>query len=267
MDSIPAKSSQRGNVYIWMGLGGVVVAIAAYIAFLQFKPTYVALKPTRGPIVEAVYGLGTVTARRQFSHKLAVAETLTKAHVAEGEAVKSGQMLVQFSGGTSVKAPFAGIVTAFPFHEGENVFPQVSIVTIEDLTDRYIKVSLEQQSAMRVRVGQKARISFEMIRGEHFSGEVTHVYPSEGRFYIHVASDAIPPSILPGMTGDIAIEIGRRDNALLIPVLGISAGKVLVKRDGKRMKIDVKVGNIDSQFAEVVGGELQQDDEILVRNN
>lgn len=67
------------------------------------------------------------------------------------------------------------------------------------------------------------------------------------------------------MTADVAIEIGRKEKALLIPLLGVTDGRVKIIRDGKRKTIKLKVGGVDGNWAEVLEGDLKVSDQVIIR--
>lgn len=220
--------------------------------------------PHRGAIVEAVYGLGTIVSHKVFDLKLGITSTIRTLHVKEGDFVAANAPLIEFSEGNTVKAPFAGTVTQLPFQTGENVFPQTTILQLIDLKDRYVLVSLEQQGAMRVKPGQKAALSFESLRDQTYGGTVRTVYPNAGEFLVAIDSPQLPDDILPDMTADVAIEIARKDDALLVPVQAVSSGRISVLKDGKAVKRKVTLGLVDGPWAEIVSGDLDVDDQIIV---
>lgn len=220
--------------------------------------------PHRGTIVEAVYGLGTIVSHKVFDLKLGITSTIRTLHVKEGDFVAINASLIEFSEGNTVKAPFAGTVTQLPFQTGENVFPQTTILQLIDLKDRYVLVSLEQQGAMRVKPGQKAALSFESLRNQTYGGTVRTVYPNAGEFLVAIDSPQLPDDILPDMTADVAIEIARKDDALLVPVQAVSSGRISVFKDGKAVKRKVTLGLVDGPWAEIVSGDLNVNDQIIV---
>ena len=100
------------------------------------------LTPTS--IVQSVYGIGTVTATHSFQLKLGVTGSVVDLYVKEGDSVKKGERLVNIDQ-VVYRAPFAGTVTSLPYKIGENVFAQLPILSLVNLLDRYLVVSLEQQ--------------------------------------------------------------------------------------------------------------------------
>lgn len=220
----------------------------------------------KGPISESVYGIGTVTATKSYQLKLGVTATIRKLDVREGDRVRRGQTLVEVDGPVALPAPFDGTVVYLPVKIGETVFPQSVILSLADLRDRYIVVSLEQRGAIRVRQDQKARISFDGMRSETFSGTVRAVYSNENNFLVRIDVDDLPPQVLPGMTADVAIGISEPREALLLPVAAIEGGKVFVDRGrGGPRAVEVKTGIVDGAEAEVVSGELRAGDRVYLR--
>ncbi len=220
----------------------------------------------RGPVLESVYGIGTVTASKSYQVKLGVTSTVRKLYVKEGDPVKRGQPLVELEGTVSVAAPFDGTVTYLPVKIGENVFAQSVILSLADLKDRYIVVSLEQRAVLRVRQGQKARISFESMRGESFEGAVQSVYSHENNFLVRIGVANLPPQILPGMTADVAIGIAEIPDALLAPLAAIEEGKVWVKRgSGRAQAVEIKIGIVDGETVQIVSGGVQEGDRLLIK--
>lgn len=242
----------------------VVIVIGFSSTFLFENEKRV--EPRTGPIIEAVYGLGTVVSRKIFHLKIGVISSISKLYVKEGDLVKSGTLLADLEGNV-FRAPFTGTITSLPFKVSESVFPQVPIMTMEDMKDLYIVVSLEQQAALRVKKDQNARVIFESLRGQKFIGKVRTIFPSEGQFIVHIDMDNLPPEILPGMTADVAIEIGKKENALLIPLGSISGGKVHLVRDGHTKKVEVQIGIVDGEWAEVVSGDVKPTDKIIPGKN
>ena len=75
----------------------------------------------------------------------------------------------------------------------------------------------------------------------------------------------LPKQILPGMTTDIAIEIAKKESALLIPVRAVLLGSVLIDRNGQRQKISVRLGIMDQEWAEVLSDTIKPTDFILIK--
>lgn len=250
---------------IWFLLLFILLVAGAFFLAEGLRNQYSFVSPKRGLIVEAIYGLGRVKTHRKYEVKIGVMSKIVNTYVDEGAKAKKGDKLVKFSDFETVTAPFDGTVTKLNFREPEMVFPNTIVLTLEDLRNRYIEVSLEQEGALRVRPGQDAKVLFESIRGFSYKGEVETVFPKEEEFLVHIEIPELTPNILPGMTADVTIDVARDENALLIPVESVSNGTALIRRDGKKLKVPVRIGSVDGNWAQVLDGDIRPGDEALVK--
>ncbi len=220
--------------------------------------------PEIGDVVEAVYGLGTVESEETFHARSAIVSSVQEFYVTEGQDVKKGDLLFKTDQGSVTRAPFSGRVTEIPVSPGENLFPQTMILTLVNLERLFLSVSLEQQGTMRIRPGLKAEISFEFFRNKKLKGTITTIYPRKEQFIAKVKIDEWPAGVLPAMTADVAFEIARKTNVLLVPSKALANGFISIKRDGKKQKLPVEIGLVDLEKAEIITPELKLTDEIIL---
>jgi multidrug efflux pump subunit AcrA (membrane-fusion protein) len=243
----------------------VVVLLSILTIYTVQKNKIEYVKPRNGEIIEAIYGLGKVKTDHFYEVKLGVSSTVIKVFVKEGVFVKKGDLLIRLEDGVDFYAPFAGTITEVNVSDRQIVFPQQAILRLEDFLSKYIEVSLEQQGALRVKPGQSVKVVFESIRGDVQQGRVSTIFSRNDEFLAHILVPGLSENILPGMTADIAIEIDRKANALLIPLMSINNGRVVIERDGKKMPLLLKIGSIDGNWAEVTEGDLKITDLIVVK--
>jgi hypothetical protein len=124
---------------------------------------------------------------------------------------------------------------------------------------------LEQQSILRIKKDQDVFISFESLRNEKYQGQVYSIYPRDNQFIVRIELKNWPTGVLPGMTADVAILVGKKNNVLLLPLRSIVAGQVIRIRNGKKEKIPIKLGVIDGEWGEVTSENILSDDELLTR--
>lgn len=220
----------------------------------------------RGNIIDAVYGIGTVTAKRRLSFNPLVGNTLKEMYVREGDKVAKGTPLVKTEDGNKILAPFDGVANYLPYRQGENIYATTPMLVFTDMKDLYVIVSLEQQGALKVKVGQTAKLSFDSLREETYEGKVSAVYSYGSNFLARVDEIQLPDTILPDMTCDVAIVVGTHENVLLLPIVAFENGKVWVKR-GRNLPraIPVKLGINDGVHAEVLEGDLKPGDHVMIR--
>lgn len=218
-----------------------------------------------GNIVDAVYGIGTVTAARSYSIKPGVVTSISSVYVKEGDYVRKGDRLIKIDDNL-YRAPFDGVINFLPFKISENVFAQVPVLVITDLMNRYLVVSLEQQGALRVNVGQRAKVSFDSLRSQSYDGTVEAIYSYNGNFLARIKVDDLPKQILPDMTADVGIIVREIKNVLLVPTLALEGNSVWVKKNrGLPTQEIVKLGIVDGVMAEIVSGNIGKGDRLIVR--
>jgi hypothetical protein len=88
------------------------------------------------------------------------------------------------------------------------------------------------------------------------------LYSEEDVFKVRIRVESWPNSILPGMTGDVAIIIRENSDALLIPLRAISDNTVQVKTWYGSKTVPVQMGIIDGDVGEVVSGHLSVGDRL-----
>jgi multidrug efflux pump subunit AcrA (membrane-fusion protein) len=253
---------KTGSGRIFTGAALLVGALA--FASFQSRAKEQIVPVRRSTFTEAVYGLGTIKANRVFSLRVGVPSRIRKLYVRAGDEVGQGMPLAEFDEMMPVRAPFSGTISALNFNAEEIVFPQANVMTVVDSKDRYLLVSLEEQGAIRVRKGQRVRASFEGWRRERFLCEAVGLYPEEGQFQMRAHCNDLPPQILPGMTADVLIEVGKRPNVIQIPASALRNGKVKLIRGSNDLEVGVSLGAIEGGWAEVASGDVREGDRVRV---
>ncbi len=257
------KKSDRIHLIIYSSLA-LIAVVSGLVYFLFVRSISHQVKPRVGSVIEAVYGIGTVTVRQSFQLKLGVTLTIRHLYVKEGDRVNKGDLLVAFDDNPAFVAPFTGVLTSLPFKEGETVFQQLPILILEDMSNPYVVVSLEQTGVMRVKPGQSVKLSFESIRNQPLLGKVGSIYPKEGQFFVNIEVVEMPSGILKGMTADVAIEVANKENVLLVPMVAFDRGKLTVIRNGLPQKITVKIGAMNGLEAEVLDQSISTNETIVL---
>ena len=220
--------------------------------------------PTQGEIVEAVYGLGTVESDEVYNARSGLQVTVREFYVVEGQDVKKDQKLFALDQGVVFSSPFSGRVTSIPTHVRENISPQALILSVVNLEKLYLSVALEQQAAMKIRRGLSTEISFVFFRNRKIQGVIDSFYPKDNEFIAKVKFLKIPDGILPGMTADVAFEVARKKDAILVPASTVSNGHLVLIKNKKRVRIEVELGLADLEKVEILSPKIALDDEIAL---
>jgi multidrug efflux pump subunit AcrA (membrane-fusion protein) len=243
-------------------IGGIV----ATRAYLRSSAGKLSDPVKRGDIIEAVYGIGTVTATNRISFNTMVGATFSQIYVREGDRVTKGMPMIRTDNGNILRAPFNGVANYFPYHLGENALVSSPMLIITDMSDRYVVVTMEQQGALQVKVGQVAKLSFDSLRKATFDGKVAAVYSYANNFLARIDAVALPIAVLPDMTCDVAIVIDVHKHVLVVPITAFESGGVWVKRgNALARKVSVEVGINDGVFIEIMKGDVQEGDRVMIR--
>jgi len=169
-------------------------------------------------------------------------------------------------------APFDGIVAAVNYSVGDSSGSSTA-VTVVDLSNLQIKVTIAEVDLPRVKVGDTAQLTFDALSGATYNAKVTAISPAgtvtQGVVnypVILVLTDA-DNAIKPGMTANLTIEVERRDNVLLIPTRAVrTQGNqkiVTVQLKGQSLQTPVTTGLSNDTSVEIISG-LQEGDVVVV---
>ena len=144
---------------------------------------------------------------------------------------------------TSVLAPIDGIVTRLQVREGEMVViglqnqPGTTLMRLVGSTGLNAELKVAEADALRLRVGQPARITLDALQGRDFAGEVTEIGASSlppvslqaastREFRVVVSVEGPADVLRPGISCDAEILVAEKANVLSVPL------QAVVNRDG-----------------------------------
>jgi len=173
-------------------------------------------------------------------------------------------------------APFDGTVISTGAEVGDLVYSTTIVVTLADLSNLRVRAFVDETDISQVEVGQEVEITFDAFPGQKFQGQVLEV-PLQGTLSQNVLTYEVPlslegpegVSLKPGMTANLKIVVGRRENVLLVPALAVQQGEegnVVMVQDspqGPAVQTPVEVGLSDGLYVEVVRG-LNEGDQVVI---
>lgn len=172
-------------------------------------------------------------------------------------------------------APFAGTVTDTNGTVGENVAPDVVVVTLQPHQELDIRANVSEDSIVGVKVGDTVRIELDAFsRGTTLAGTVREIDPAQtndgGAIYYQtrIGFDKQYEGIRPGMTANVWIETASSTGALTVPASALSrsatSSVVRVLVDGEPQTRSVVTG-IESQDGriEVLSG-VSEGDAVII---
>jgi HlyD family secretion protein len=165
----------------------------------------------------------------------------------------------------TITAPFSGVITKKMCEIGESKLPGGTLLTIADPSSAYVEAQIDEADAAKVRVGQTVRLLPEAFRGEKFTGRVSEVRPTveaskevSRANTIAITLTSTPQSLRLGMSVDVEVLTGGKDNVPLIPSAALmerDAKKfVYAVSGGKAVRRDVTVGVSNWDRTEILTG-------------
>ncbi len=172
-------------------------------------------------------------------------------------------------------APFAGTVTeAIPL-PGDQVSIGAMAFRVDDLSSLLVDVELSEVDINSVTVGQAVSLSFDAILGTEYQGQVIKVSQAgtvvSGVVNFTVTVELIDADELvkPGMTAAVNIVVKEILDAVLVPnraVRLVDGDRVVfvMGEEGKPEKVEIRLGSSSDTMSVVVGGDLQEGDQIIL---
>lgn len=211
-----------------------------------------------------------------------VAQARAQVDSAHGHVTQAAAQLTHMSdllNKTTYEAPFDGVITYLPVHEGETVVvgiqnsPGSTLMTIADMAVITAEVKVDETDIVNVKLGQVADITIDAIPGKTFKGEVTEIGDNaivrstglatsqstassqEAKdFKVVVTLKDPPENIRPGLSTTAKITTGTRSDALTVPIQAI----VLRNKDD----IEVQNNNVKNKPQPVANNPSKKKEEL-----
>ncbi|MBN1620237.1 efflux RND transporter periplasmic adaptor subunit [candidate division WOR-3 bacterium] len=188
------------------------------------------------------------------------------------QSAQAALMLAQSAmSGAVIKAPFEGTITARGIDPQEMASPGVPYFGIADMDTVKIKLSVSSENVTKIIAGASASLQVDAFRGMTFYGSVERVYPAAdrqtGKFTIEVIVPNPENVLLPGMIGLALIEIGRYEDAIIVPIKSVlrQEGETVVFRasGGKAVRTVISLEQLNDSFGIVLSG-LEVSDTVII---
>ena len=170
-------------------------------------------------------------------------------------------------GHDSIAAPMDGVILESYSHLGEFLPPQTQICRIGSAENQVV-AQVNEEDVGYLSPGMKAKIRLYSQPDHDLVGTLKKILPqAENQVYrVNFSLDDPPALLLPGMTGDMNIIIGERQNTLTIPSRAIRHGnQVLQIVDGRVRAVTVHTGFHTLERTEIISG-LSEGDKVILSN-
>ena len=161
--------------------------------------------------------------------------------------------------------------------EGQSVFMGDAVLSIPDLSNMQVNMTIPEVEASRVKIGQVLKITLDADPGRVFTGKIIElgaVFRNKSQDVPLVIFDAVasidkPDTELmrPGMTAKISIDIANEEKTLLLSVDAVhyDAGQAFVLTPGlfSDKRLPVTIGAMGKDQVSITSG-LALDQEVLL---
>jgi HlyD family secretion protein len=148
---------------------------------------------------------------------------------------------------TNYPAPFDGVITNLPVHEGEAVVPGIQnalgsvLMTVADMSVITAEVRVDETDIVNVKLGQPSEVTIDAIPGKTFKGKVTQIGDNaiirstglstsqstassqEAKdFKVVITLENPPDKLRPGLSATAKITTGSEHSVLAIPIQALT---------------------------------------------
>lgn len=190
-----------------------------------------------------------------------------------------------------IRAPFGGIIAQLQLKKGDSVSPSTILGTLIT-KQKLAEISLNEVDVAKIKIGQKATLTFDAIPGLTITGQVAEIDAigtvSQGvvTYKVKIVFDTQDERIKTAMSVSAAIITEAKSDALLVPnsaiksqgnsqyveiiegedlntVRGANASaSTVLKNSPHQQKVEIGLSN--DEFTEIVGG-LNEKDIVVAR--
>jgi multidrug efflux pump subunit AcrA (membrane-fusion protein) len=165
---------------------------------------------------------------------------------------------------TTIRAPFAGNITARPVAAGEYVALGGKIATVVRMGNLKLQLQTPEQRAARARIGMPVTARVAAYPDREFSGKVTainaSVDPASRIFIVEARFDNGKSELRPGMFSTARVQLPGGETAVFVPRSAVlrdkttDSNQVFTIENGKARLRVVVVGEADGDAIRIASG-------------
>lgn len=292
------------NKKVWIGLLLLIVAAWAGIKWTSSKgsaPEWRSVRVERGDIEVAITATGVVSPQNRVEIKPPITTRAEEILVEEGQSVRKGQILALMSSveratlldaarakgleelkhweelykPTPLVAPLSGVIISRKIEPGQTVTGQDAVLVMSNRL--IVQTQVDETDIGKVKLGQRASIALDAYPDEKIRGRVDHIaYEAKTVnnvtiYEVDVLFERVPDFARSGMTANVSLITGSKQNVLLVPSDAISDVRdkavVFVTGGGNgngRKMTEVTTGLSDGRQTEITSG-LAEGDSVAMK--
>jgi HlyD family secretion protein len=167
---------------------------------------------------------------------------------------------------SEIRSPMDGLLTNIKTIDGELVAERAELFTVSSRKN-YVRGEVDEEDVGEVKLGMEAIVQVYAFRTRTFHAKVAAIQPAADietqRYTIVLDLEDPPENLMAGMTGEMNIITGRRENALLLPTRALLIDQALIVKRGIVQSRTVKVGYRTLDFSEILDGISEGDRAVI----
>lgn len=180
---------------------------------------------------------------------------------------KNTEQILNTNKDFTIKSEIEGEIFTILKKKGEFISPQTPIAIIGSNKKYLLKLQVDEYDIVKIKKGQKAKISLDSYKGKTFDAIITKIYPIMNErsktFLVDAQFINTPPTLYPNLSVEANIIISEMKNTLTIPRAYLSKNNTVFFKNGEEKK--VKIGLKNYEFIQIIEG-LNKNDEITLPN-
>lgn len=159
----------------------------------------------------------------------------------------------------TIVAPFDGVIAELNIagKPGELIGRDFTLATLISKS-RVVEAKISEENYAGLIEGQNAGVSFLSYGPQQYRATLTKKLPTANaetqRYTIHLKVEIPEEKLVPGLTGEVVIVIGQRDNQMIIPRRALRGNQVMVVESGEVVVRTVEVGYTALNEVEILKG-------------
>lgn len=166
----------------------------------------------------------------------------------------------------TIRSSIDGIINEVLVEKGDLITPGTAAASIIS-KKRIVMAEISEERFSGLRFGQKAKVRFLSLGGNLFDAEVIKIFPSSDpetqRYSIELSVEIPQEQLVPGLTGEVTIIVGHRNDAKIIPTRALMGTNVFVYVNGRLEFREVNYGFRDLTRTEITEG-LEEGELVVV---
>jgi RND family efflux transporter MFP subunit len=190
---------------------------------------------------------------------------------------------IDISDSRDIKSPIGGIVTRVNVNVGRYASDTErgqAMFVIEDLDNLQMKVMISEYDISKIKVGQTARITADVLGNDSVTGVVSKISPSgeakdatstEKVIPVDIDIDKGDKTLIAGVNARATILIDRQEDVTVVSIDAVAQDPetgqdmvFVVDEGGILRKVPVELGLETNIYVEILGGVLKEGEQIVL---